>query len=313
MQPNRSLDAFRASTRRPSDFDGFWNEAHRDLDLVPDAVFVERSSLRSSDTIDVFEVRFSSIGGARVFGWLARGREARSRRPGLVIFPGYGGSPGIPRAWAKVGFVALQISPRGHHLSDDRIAPGFPGLMTSGIDEPRDYVYRGVYCDAWRAVDVLAGRDDVDRDRVGVTGGSQGGALAMIAAAGRTPVAAVAADVPFLTAIRDALSLGNSYPYEEVKDYLRVQPERRQAVLTTLDYIDTVNFADRVRASALLSVGLRDDICPPQTAYALFNALTCPKDIRVYAEGAHEGGGYTHAVAKEAWLRETLGATSDNP
>jgi cephalosporin-C deacetylase len=146
----------------------------------------------------------------------------------------------------------------------------------------------------------------VDKARIGVTGGSQGGALSLIAGAGRPEVRAIAADVPFMTSIRDALKLGSSYPYEEVKDYLRLQPTYEEKALATLDYFDTVNFADQIKAPTLLSIGLRDDICPPQTGYALYNRLSCPKELRVYPDAGHEGGGFVHAQLKTEWLGQQL-------
>ncbi len=57
------------------------------------------------------------------------------------------------------------------------------------------------------------------------------GALSLVAAAGRPDITAVAAVVPFLTGIRDSLRLGGSYPYEEIKDYLRQRPESEAHVL----------------------------------------------------------------------------------
>jgi cephalosporin-C deacetylase len=271
------------------------------LAAIPTDLRYEPEPLRSSDLVETYAVRFTSLGGARIFAWLCLPR-GRGAAPGLVIPPGYSGAPAVPRAWAKLGYAALQVSPRGHHRSDGEVAPGFPGYMTHGIEDPRTYVYRGAYCDVWRAVDVLLDRPEVDRARIGVTGGSQGGALSIVAAAGRSEITALAADVPFLTGIRDSLRLGGSYPYEEVKDYLRQRPDSEAQVLTTLDYIDTLNFADRIAVPTLLSAGLSDDVCPPETAYALYNRLHCPRDIRSYPYTGHEGGGLAHAQVKEGWL-----------
>lgn len=299
------LTSFESTTPRPADFDRFWADTRAELEKVPISLEVARSALRSTPEVDAYEVTFRSLGGAAVFAWLCA-PAGGGNRPGLVVYPGYSGAPGLPRFWAKSGYIALQLSPRGHHKSDVDFNPGFPGLMTSGIEEPATYAYRGLYCDTWRAVDVLLSRPGVDRERIGVTGGSQGGALSLVAGAGRPEVKAIAADVPFLTSIRDALRLGNSYPYEEVKDFLRVQPSYEARVLETLDYVDTVNFADRITAPTLLSIGLRDDICPPQTGYALYNRLSCPKELRVYPDAAHEGGGFVHASLKQAWLGQQL-------
>lgn len=301
----RDLAGFQSTTPKPAGFDKFWADTRTELERVPISLEVERSTLRSTPEVDAYEVTFRSLGGAHCFAWLCVPSGA-TKRPGLVVYPGYSGAPGLPRVWAKAGYVTLQLSPRGHHKSDVDFNPGFPGLMTSGVDELKEYAYRGLYCDAWRAVDVLLSRPELDRSRIGVTGGSQGGALSLVAGAGRPEVKAIAADVPFMTSIRDALKLGSSYPYEEVKDFLRLQPTYEPRVLETLDYHDTINFADRITAPTLLSVGLRDDICPPQTGYALYNRLSCPKELKVYPDAAHEGGGFVHAQLKTAWLGQQL-------
>lgn len=299
--PRPAIADFIASTQRPTDFVDFWQRTRRELDAIPADSSSESDALRSTANVETFSIRFTSLGGARIFAWLSVPR-GRGDCPGLLLPPGYSGVPSIPRAWADLGYAALQVSPRGHHRSDGQVAPGFPGYMTAGIDDPRTYIYRGAYCDIWRAVDVLLSRPEVDCSRVAVTGGSQGGALSLVAAAARPEIMAVAADVPFLTGIRDSLEMGGSYPYEEIKDYLRQHPQREGQVLRTLDYIDTLNFADSIRVPTLLSAGLSDDVCPPETAYALYNRLDCPKEIRAYPNTGHEAGGLTHVLVKQAWL-----------
>jgi cephalosporin-C deacetylase len=310
--PQQAIASFVDSTPRPADFDQFWEQTRSELESTAGDVQLEPDALRSTDMVLTYAVRFTSLGGARIFAWLCvpRGQGAR---PGLLLPPGYSGVPSVPRPWADLGYVALQVSPRGHHRSDAEIAPGFPGYMTAGIEDPRTYVYRGAYCDIWRAVDVLLDRPEVDRARVGVTGGSQGGALSLVAAAGRPEITAVAADVPFLTGIRDSLRLGSSYPYAELKDYVRQRPDSQAQVLSTLDYIDTLNFADRIAAPTLLSVGLSDDVCPPETAYALYDRLRGPREIRAYPYTGHEGGGLAHMLVKQTWLAAHLRPDSVAP
>lgn len=297
---------FVATTPRPADFDLFWDTTLAELRSVTPDVTYEADPLRSTDGVSTFAVHYTSLDGARIFAWLCipRGQAAY---PGLLLPPGYSGAPSVPRGWATLGYAALQVSPRGHHRSDGEVAPGFPGYMTAGVEDPRTYIYRGAYCDVWRAVDVLLERPEVDHARIGVTGGSQGGAFSIVAAAMRTEIRAVAADVPFLTGIRDSLHLGGSYPYEEVKDYLRQYPDQQQQVLATLDYVDTLNFADRIAVPTLLSVGLSDDVCPPETGYALHDRLNCPKEIRSYPDAGHEGGGLPHMLVKQSWLGAQLG------
>ena len=71
----------------------------------------------------------------------------------------------------------------------------------------------------------------------------------------------------------DAIDLTHSYPYEEINDYLRHYPDRRPAVRETVAYFDSLNFADHITCPMLVNIGLQDDVCPPETGYALFNRL----------------------------------------
>ena len=63
-----------------------------------------------------------------------------------------------------------------------------------------------------------------------------------------------------------------------------------EQVFRTLSYFDGVNFAPRVRAHTLFSVGMMDTICPPSTVYAAYNRLKTKKLIKIYDYNNHEGG-----------------------
>jgi cephalosporin-C deacetylase len=300
------IDQFTARIERPDDFDSFWEMTITSLAETPPRLEIVPDSLRSTDRVEVAQVWFNSYGGIRLFGWYAR--PVRSGpHPGLLMLPGYSANSMPQRALAGEGFAVLSLSVRGHNRSNGQYAPGFPGLMVDGIDEPGTYGYRGVYLDCWRGLDTLLSFDEVDASRVGVTGGSQGGALTLLTAALRPEIIAAAADVPFLTGIRDAVDLTQSYPYAEISDLLRREPARANAVWRTIGYYDILNFAPRITCATLISLGLRDDVCPPQTGYALFNTLTCPKELHTYPNAAHEGGGFVHGQVKAAWLKARLG------
>ena len=64
--------------------------------------------------------------------------------------------------------------------------------------------------------------------------------------------------------------------------------------------------ARRATAPGLFSVALMDEICPPSTVFAAYNAYGGPKEIAVYPYNDHEGGGPFHEVAQLRWLRDRL-------
>jgi cephalosporin-C deacetylase len=53
-----------------------------------------------------------------------------------------------------------------------------------------------------------------------------------------------------------------------------------------------------------------DEICPPSTVFAAYNAYAGPKDIRVWPYNHHEGGGSFQTREKVRFLHERWAALS---
>ncbi|HEX5416861.1 MAG TPA: acetylxylan esterase, partial [Chloroflexota bacterium] len=177
--------------------------------------------------------------------------------------------------------------------------------MTKGIHSPETYYYRGVYVDCIRALDFAVSRPEVDPLRIGVTGGSQGGAISLaVAALDPRPILSMP-EIPFLCHYRRALEVTDRDPYQEIALYCNRYPDREEQVFQTLSYFDNMNLAEKIRCPVLMSVGLQDLITPPSTIFAAYNRITTEKEIRVYPYGGHETYP-THHVHKLAWARRIL-------
>ena len=102
-----------------------------------------------------------------------------------------------------------------------------------------------------------------------------------------------------------ALDPGPGYPLGEIGDFLRSHPDQRADVEATLGLLDPVGDAANVECPVLLSAGRFDrSLCPPAFAEELAEALpNC--DLRLY-DGAAEGGGHIHTVARTVWLADRL-------
>jgi cephalosporin-C deacetylase len=105
----------------------------------------------------------------------------------------------------------------------------------------------------------------------------------------------------------DAVELTHTYPYEEINDYLRLHPERRAEVEETLAYFDGISFADRITCPIIVNIGLQDNVCPPETGYALFERIgAADKRLYPYDGHGHDAGRSRHTAVVDAFFARHL-------
>lgn len=301
-----AVENYGTSMVRPGDFDAFWTDVVENAERIPLNSSVVRSSLRSTPEVDVFDVRFDSIDGVRIAGWYCLPAKREGTLPAILYVPGYIGEPRLPKQEALEGYAVFSVAPRGKLRSNAQFNPGYPGLLTHNIVDRNTYSYRGFYIDAVRGFDFLAGREEVDSERIGVTGSSQGGGLTLVVAALRGPRAG-AAGAPYLCGFMDAIQLTHTYPYQEIRDYLRLYPDREAAVRETLGYFDGIHFGPRISCPIIVNVGLQDNICPPETGYAAFRTIASNnKRMYAYDGHGHDAGVVEHGAVIRAFFEKHL-------
>ncbi|MDE2842080.1 MAG: acetylxylan esterase [Chloroflexota bacterium] len=298
---------FVSSVKRPADIDAFWEDVMAQTARIPLQLDVTHDPLRSSPQVDVYQVHYTSLDHVRIAGWYARPANHAGQLPGLLVVPGYSMEPLIPKNWAARGYAAFSVAPRGKLRSNGQFNPGYPGLLTHGIVDRNTYTYRGFYMDSCRGVDFLLSRDEVDADRLGVTGHSQGGGLSVVVAALRPEIKVATSGAPFLCGFMDAIDLTDGYPYQEIADYLRLHPDSRQQVTDTVAYFDGISLAPRITCPIIVNIGLQDSTCPPETGYALFRAIGSEdKQLYDYDGYGHDANNAVHTGIIEAFLAQHL-------
>lgn len=317
-KPLAELRTYRSSEPEPGDFDRFWEATLAEARGHALAARFEPLADPIYKLVQVADVTFNGFGGQPVRGWFIEPAGNTKRLGCIVTYIGYGGGRSFPvdhLAPAAAGFANLVMDTRGQGsawapgVTADPVGSGghYPGFMTKGLESPEEYYYRRVFCDAARAVEAACEHPRVDAKRIAVAGGSQGGGIA-IAAAGLMggKVKLCMPDVPFLCHFRRATEITDKLPYNEIALYLKCHRDRVEQVFRTLGYFDGVNFAARIQARCLFSVGLMDLICPPSTVFAAYNAVPAPKEIRLYDYNEHEGGGPFHAAERLRFAAEHL-------
>jgi cephalosporin-C deacetylase len=312
--PLEKLRAYHPTRQEPPDFDDFWRQTLQDAWAFDLAATFEPVDY-GLKTVDAFDVTFNGYGGQPIKGWLLLPHQRTGPLPCVVEYIGYGGGRGFPLdwlLWSNVGYAHLVMDTRGQGsawLQGDTpdpepqgSNPHYPGFMTRGILDPEAYYYRRVFTDGVRAVEAAQSNPVIDGNRIAVSGGSQGGGIA-IAVSGLSPsVKVTMPDVPFLCHYRRATEIVDSMPYGEISKFCVTHRDKIDTVFETLSYFDGINFSARCDAHAFYSVALMDETCPPSTVFAAYNHHVGPKKIRVWRYNNHEGGATYQAVEKVKFL-----------
>ena len=149
----------------------------------------------------------------------------------MLLFHGYSGNSGDwmdKLSWVGQGYsvAALDVRGQGGLSEDGGGVKGntLHGHIIRGLDDaPEKLLLRQIYLDCAQLARIVMAMPEVDADRVGATGGSQGGGLTLACAALEPRIQRAAPVFPFLC---DYLRVWEmdlaAAAYEELRTYFRL-------------------------------------------------------------------------------------------
>jgi cephalosporin-C deacetylase len=286
---------------KPADFKAFWEEGKKELAKIPLDAQVEPFQDFKGKEIDAYnlasaclpgdydpkghrteevesaKVSFAGLGGIRVHGWLAK-PLGNGPFPAMLVLPGAGfNSRPRPLEHARHGFLAMDIQVHGQDVDLPGEYPKLPGYYGQfSYDPPQSYYFYHVYLNCIQAINYLASRPDVDKTRIVVVGGSQGGRLSVCLAgldpriAATVPAIAHNANIPYQKWVEacNAAKPPTDGMDREGPPPLPDTPEDR-----CLSYYDDMNFASWVHCPVYMGAGLIDGVSPPSGTFAIYNQI----------------------------------------
>jgi cephalosporin-C deacetylase len=288
---------------RPDNFDDYWDDGLEQMQSLDPQVELVPAEFKASGC-DCFDLFFTGVDDARVHAKLLRPTETKAPHPAVLMFHGYSGNAGDwvdKLAYVSQGFTVAAMDCRGQGgLSEDAGAVSgntLHGHIIRGLNDalngsPEKLLYRQIFLDTAQLAKIVMEMDDVDAERVGAMGGSQGGALTVACAALEPRIKKAAPMYPFLSDYKRVWEIDQAKDaYSELEEYFRLfDPlhENEDAVFTNLGYIDIQNLAGRIQAEVLWGIGFMDTICPPSSQFAAYNKIKSDKKMLIYPDFKHE-------------------------
>lgn len=302
-------------TQMPADFVEFWEREMGELAKFPLSYTKERVEKYCTDRIDCHLIKlYINKQQQAVYGYLFQ-PKAPGKYPVVLCPPGAGiktiKEPMRRAYYPENGFIRFEFEIHGLNpeWSDEvfkEISNAFSGrengYLVNGLDNRDNYYMKRVYLACVRSIDLLTSLPEWDGTNVAVQGGSQGGALAMVAAGLDKRVTACVANHPALADMagyKDGRAGG--YPHFFTRYVGMDTPEK----IETMAYYDVVNFAKLIKAPTRLTWGYNDDVCPATTSYIVYNVLECPKEALITPVNEHWTSDETE-VGHMRWIQQQL-------
>jgi cephalosporin-C deacetylase len=298
--PLDELKRYQGSSPCPKDIDTYWDMAIAEMKAIDPKVELIPSDFQVSFA-ECFDLYYTGVKGARIHAKLLRPKNVKSPQPAILQFHGYTGNSG---EWSnKLGFVAngftvAALDCRGQGgLSED--VGGVKGNTLRGQiirgleDSPKDLLFRHIFLDAAQLAGIVMAMPEVDENRVGAMGYSQGGGLTLACGSLEPRIKRLAPIHPFLSDYKRVWDMDLAKnAYEDIGIFFRLfDPlhQREDEIFHKLGYIDIQNLVKRIKGQVLMATGLLDTTCPPSTVFAAYNKITSQKELKLYPDYEHEG------------------------
>lgn len=296
-----SLEELKSYTGRspvPVDFEIFWQKQLQNMETELDYRF--KAMDFHLNFVKCYELTFECEENSLVYSKCMVPATSEGPFPVMFYFHGYQGSgPDWSHMFQYVaaGYAVVCMDVRGQsgYSIDGGSFQGntVKGHIIRGATQGKEHLfYKGIYLDVCRLVRLVSQFTWADEKELYSYGASQGGALALIAAALNPEIKRTVAIYPFLSDFKRVLELGDhGEAYNELFRYFKFHDpfhETEAEILDTLSYIDVKNFAHLIQAEVKMIIGMEDDICPPSAQFAIYNRIVSSKEIKIMPEYGHE-------------------------
>ena len=279
-----SPDKIEATVKNPDDFDSFWENA---ISSMRNSASITRQTVLDDYSTDKTEVSLLNFvvpnSEVAIYGYLSKPKK-EGKYPVVLYLPGAGIGPSSPVVnFINENVITLSIeihglNPQGDAKFFEEVKRKFITYMYSGVESRDKFYYKPVVLGCIKAADYLCELPEFDGKNFITFGGSQGGFLSIAIAALDKRVTGVVSFHPAMSDLTGYLhGRVGGWPHHFAPKFNGIY--NSEAIISTLSYYDTVNFARRVSVPGFYSFGYNDVTCPPTTCFAVTNSINAPKSF----------------------------------
>ena len=296
------LDKIKPTTKMPADFDQFWAKALEDsraTDLDPRMRLLPE---KESPTHYYYEISYAQYNSkCRMYGIMTVPKK-EGKFPVMINYPGAGMHKMEGNTFSP-DFITIQLGIHG--IPFTRLDAGTlrdiyrsqtGAYWLNNLNDRDRHYYKRVYTGCVRLLDFIETLDNYDGKNIVAYGMSQGGALPIIVAALDSRLKAIAVGCPALCDYAGYVNgrAGGWPHYFQTRKPLANEIE-------TLAYFDVVNFAQKLTVPVSYTFGYNDEVCPPTSTAAAYNAIKGNKELHLFPQAEHWTFPEQNAINRE-WI-----------
>lgn len=310
------VDKIQPYTQEPKDFWQFWQDGVKEMRKLPLRYERELAKEYCTEKIDCWLIKLQIDRKHWMYAYLTIPKNAKQGQHAAVLCPPGAGVKTIKeplrhKYYAEDGFIRMEAEIHGldPRLSTETFSEitnafgqGDNGYLNNGLDSRDRYYMRHVYLGMVRCMDFLCSLPEWDGKNLITQGGSQGGALSMVAAALDNRVTQCVSNHPALTDMAGYAESGRTGGYPH---FNRTEGLLNKTTIGVLAYYDVINFCRHISCPVRMTWGYNDNTCPPTTSYAAWNTLKCEKECFVTPINEHWTSDQMEMEHKE-WIKARL-------
>ncbi len=275
----------------PADFEEYWKARIAELKKVPIELEAKTKLSRKILSEQNIQLGFQGIEKYHLDAHLLAPRKGNP--PAIILFSDYMENPEAHKSFIQAGFAEIVMHLRGNDetlpkaqatTEEGEETEALHGYFAENLTEKNMYYMGQLFLDAYRLVEVVRLRKEVDTGKIGVWGIGTGAAMAMFVSYFMGRTTALFIDSPTFLNLPRSLEESKTNYAKEILPAMRRAKKKKSEILSSLSYFDGLNFLRNLTMPVGVNVDLQDKQFPASEVFAAFHALSTEKEMYLYTE-----------------------------